>query len=126
MASKALLPRALAHWPHDALRPTAQLGAVLSTRLLPQTPSTDTTSSTAAAVAAASEQESNAILSLLTDKFARRYALPPPAESRSGGIMAPRSNPEYYRALVRDLDELPSRTWAQRLRIRLGGMFRWS
>lgn len=44
----------------------------------------------------------------------------------SGGIMKPRSNPEYYEALMRDLEEVPTRTWAQRMGLKLKGMIRWS
>lgn len=118
MVSKDVLRRAVAHWPHDALRPTAQLGAVLAGRLHEQT--------TSKASKALSEQESNAVLSLLTNKFAHKYALPPQGESLSGGIMTPRSNPGYYKALLKDLEEIPDRTWLQKLGIRLRGLIRLS
>lgn len=40
--------------------------------------------------------------------------------------MKPRSNPEYYEALMRDLEEVPTRTWTQRMGLKLKGMIRWS
>ncbi|KAJ4388214.1 hypothetical protein N0V93_008821 [Gnomoniopsis smithogilvyi] len=111
MASKEALRKALLTWPTDPLRPTAQLGAVLNSRL---------SSSTLPAA------QQNASLGLLANKFSTKYALPAPEESMSGGIMMPRSNPEYYKALMRDLEEVPTRTWAQRLGLKLKGMIRWS
>lgn len=71
-------------------------------------------------------QQANAALNLLTNKFARAHALPPPGESHCGGILTPRSNPGYYEALVRDLDEVPSRTWLQQVGIKLRGLIRLS
>ncbi|CAN8104674.1 unnamed protein product [Discula destructiva] len=124
MSSKEILRRALPHWPHDALRPTAQLGSVLQARLQQQPPSS---SSPSIAVKPFTDQENNAILSLLTNKFAHKYAVPARREdSMSGGTMTPRSNPEYYKILMQDLEEVPSRTWLQRMGIKLKGFVRMS
>ncbi|KAJ4404112.1 hypothetical protein N0V82_010547 [Gnomoniopsis sp. IMI 355080] len=116
MASKEALRKALSTWPTDPLRPTAQLGAVLTSRL---------SSSSGQSFPPAQQ---NASLGLLTNKFATKYALRtgPDHGSMSGGIMTPRSNPGYYEALVRDLEEVPSRTWTQRMALKLKGMIRWS
>lgn len=113
LSLQALVRKALARWPPDPLRPTAQLGTVLAARLPTAPPA-----------------QQNAALGLLANKFSARYALRADqsltGSGSGGGIMAPRSNPGYYQALMRDLDELPDRTWAQRLALRLKGMVRWS
>lgn len=108
------LRKALSTWPTDPLRPTAQLGAVLTSRLSSEH--------------SFPPAQQNASLGLLANKFATKYALPTTTAegSMSGGIMTPRSNPGYYEALVRDLEEVPSRTWAQRIALKLKGMIRWS
>lgn len=62
---------------------------------------------------------------LLAGRFQARYA-PDPTRSASGGLMTPRGCPGYYEALVRDLDQVPTRSWAGKLAIRLKGMIRWS
>lgn len=85
----------------------------------PQPPSPSPSSSAPAA------QQQNAALGLLTDKFRAKYALSAET-SASGGILTPRSNPGYYQALMRDLEDVPNRTWAQRLGQRLKGMVRFS
>lgn len=40
--------------------------------------------------------------------------------------MRPRSNPGYYDALIKDLEEVPGRTWWEKIGIRFKGMFRWT
>lgn len=40
--------------------------------------------------------------------------------------MTPLSNPGYYKALAKDLEEIPSRTLIDRLVIRLQGFIRMS
>lgn len=40
--------------------------------------------------------------------------------------MHPASNPEYYNVLIKDLEELPTRTASQSWLIRLKGLFRFS
>lgn len=63
---------------------------------------------------------------LLDDAFARRYAVRPARSATGEGLMRPRGSPGYYEALIRDLEELPTRTWWDRVRIRAVGMFRWT
>lgn len=70
--------------------------------------------------------EINAIGGLLTNKFARKYALPDALDSKCGGIMTPRSNPGYYDALLKDLEQVPSRTLLDKVAIRLKGLIRMS
>lgn len=108
---------ALAAWPKDPLRPTAQLGEVLSARLSQEPPKFAATSTP--------PQQVNAILSLLSNRYAKRYALTP-EQSASGGMMRPRSNPGYYDALIKDLEEIPGRTWWGKMGIKVKGMFRWT
>lgn len=110
---------ALQRWPKDPLRPECQLQDVLSRRLLASSrfPGKDQDGDAPA-------RQVNALLSLLADRYAGRYAVDP-ADSRSGGLMAPRSNPTYYGDLMRDLEQAPTRTPLQRFGLKLKGMFRW-
>lgn len=64
------------------------------------------------------------MVSLLANRYTARYAVDT-VDSRSGGMLAPRSNPSYYGDLMRDLEQAPTRTWVQRVGLRLKGMFRW-
>lgn len=127
----------LSRWPADPLRPTAHLGTILSTRLS-QTPplfpgeagpstSSASTSPSPSPSASPTEQEDQvrAVAALLDDAFLRRYAFRP-ERSASGGLLTPRGNPGYYERLIDDLKAVPTRTWLDRVRIRLGGLLRVS
>ncbi|KAG8158234.1 hypothetical protein KVR01_011995 [Diaporthe batatas] len=127
MATKEALRRtytkALAAWPKDPLRPTCQLQDVLSRRLAGSNrfpgPDDNNTPETAAAA------QVNAVLSLLSNRYLTTYPADPTPDSATGGMLRPRSNPTYYDDLVRDLDAAPTRSWAQRVGLKLRGMFRW-
>ncbi|KKY34777.1 hypothetical protein UCDDA912_g05233 [Diaporthe ampelina] len=110
---------ALTHWPKDPLRPTCQLQDVLSKRLAESNkfPGPDGGKNPAAQV--------NALVSLLGNRYLSKYPTSPAPESATGGMLSPRSNPSYYEDLMRDLDAAPTRSWAQRVGLRLKGMFRW-
>lgn len=62
-------------------------------------------------------------MSLLADRYTTKYAVAG-EDSRTGGMLTPRSNPTYYEDLMRDLEEVPTRTWAQRMGLKMKGMFR--
>ncbi|KAK7745792.1 hypothetical protein SLS53_002509 [Cytospora paraplurivora] len=123
MASKEVLRKfylaALQRWPRDSLRPECQLQDVLSKRLLESSkfPSKNQDGNEPA-------RQVNALLSLLANRYATRYAVDA-ADSRSGGLMTPRSNPTYYGDLMKDLEQAPTRTRLQRFGLKLKGMFRW-
>lgn len=40
--------------------------------------------------------------------------------------MKPKSNPDYYQDLVKELEEAPNRTFLQRMGKKLGGMLRFT
>lgn len=66
----------------------------------------------------------NALVSLLANRYATAYPTSPAPESATGGMMTPRSNPTYYGDLMRDLEAAPTRSWGQRVVLKLRGMFR--
>lgn len=123
MASKEALRKtylaALQRWPKDPLRPECQLQGVLSKRLAESSkyPGKNQDGGHPA-------RQVNALVSLLTNRYMAKYAVAG-EDSRSGGMMTPRSNPTYYGDLMRDLEEVPTRTWAQRAGLKMKGMFRW-
>lgn len=125
----------LSRWPADPLRPTAHLGTILAARLsaAPPPPPTKTTSPSSSpsptppSAATITPAQVRATAALLDDAFAKAYALRPDRSvTGAKGLMRPRSNPEYYEVLMRDLEEVPTRTWWGRMKIRVGGMFRWT
>ncbi|KAL1849861.1 hypothetical protein Daus18300_013118 [Diaporthe australafricana] len=112
---------ALHHWPKDALRPECQLQDVLSKRLAESNKFPGRDNSNTAADPA---KQVNALVSLLANRYAAAYPTAPAPESATGGMMAPRSNPTYYGDLMRDLEAAPTRSWGQRVALKLRGMFR--
>jgi hypothetical protein len=48
-----------------------------------------------------------------------QYRAPP-------SIFEPKSNPTYYKDLLKELEEAPNRSWLGRIAKRLGGMIRFS
>ncbi|KAH6844665.1 hypothetical protein B0I37DRAFT_416258 [Chaetomium sp. MPI-CAGE-AT-0009] len=107
---------ALSRWPKDPLRPECQLQDVLAKRL---------EKGRLAPVTAGATQEqadlkqANALYSLLEDRYKNKYR---PATM----IFEPKSNPTYYKDLVKELEEAPTRSWLDRLWKRLGGIVRLS
>ncbi|KUI63005.1 hypothetical protein VP1G_10126 [Cytospora mali] len=123
MASKEALRKtylsALQRWPKDPLRPECQLQGVLSKRLAESSKYPGQHQDGAHPAG-----QVNALVSLLSNRYSSRYAVGG-ADSKSGGMLAPRSNPTYYGDLMRDLEQVPTRTWAQKVGLRMKGMFRW-
>ncbi|KAH6649492.1 hypothetical protein F5144DRAFT_616644 [Chaetomium tenue] len=110
---------ALARWPKDPLRPECQLQDVLAKRL---------EKGKLAPVTAGAKQEqadvkqANALYSLLEDRYKNKANL---AQYRPAAkIFEPQSNPTYYKDLVKELEEAPTRSWLQRLGKRLSGIVR--
>ncbi|KAK4160501.1 cytochrome B pre-mRNA-processing protein 6 [Cladorrhinum sp. PSN259] len=109
---------ALQRWPKDPLRPECQLQDVLAKRLEKGTiaPSSAIKGVTKTQ---AELKQANALYSLLEDRYKNKYRT-------SAGVLEPKSNPTYYKDLVKELEEAPSRTFLQRLSKKLSGMIRFS
>ncbi|KAJ4288343.1 hypothetical protein N0V88_007381 [Collariella sp. IMI 366227] len=106
----------LNRWPKDVLRPDCQLQNVLAKRLQSGVlaPKTAGVSQELADL-----RQVNALYSLLEDRYKNKH--------RAGdSIFEPKSNPTYYKDLIKELEEVPNRTWLQRLKKRLGGIIRFS
>ncbi|EGY19230.1 uncharacterized protein VDAG_09564 [Verticillium dahliae VdLs.17] len=115
-ASQALkhYQRALATWPKDELRPQVQFAEFLKRGV-------EKRLAAGAATPAAEQKELaqvNALYSLAEDRYAKRFPLGPK-------ISKPQSQPTYFKDLLRELEEAPSRTWLQSMSKRLSGIFRW-
>ncbi|EAQ91944.1 hypothetical protein CHGG_00179 [Chaetomium globosum CBS 148.51] len=123
---------ALARWPKDPLRPECQLQDILAKRL---------EKGKLAPVTAGAKQEqadikqANALYSLLEDRYKNKVcafwhlqgtcAEANLAQYRPAAkIFEPQSNPTYYKDLVKELEEAPTRSWLQRLGKRLSGIVR--
>ncbi|KAK4153440.1 hypothetical protein C8A00DRAFT_43623 [Chaetomidium leptoderma] len=107
---------ALTRWPKDALRPECQLQDVLAKRLEKGRLAPVTNGATQQQ---ADLKQANALYSLLEDRYRNKYRAAPT-------ILEPKSNPTYYKDLVKELEEAPNRTWLQRLTKRLSGMVRFA
>ncbi|KAI1101141.1 hypothetical protein F4804DRAFT_316869 [Jackrogersella minutella] len=101
------LLRALSQWPKDTLRPQVQFQDVMRKRF-------EQTSKL-------SEQDSlkqaNALYSLLENRYSKKYRI-------AGTLLQPKSQPTYFRDLVKELEEAPSRSYVDRLWLRLKGAVR--
>ncbi|KAK4118661.1 hypothetical protein N657DRAFT_667088 [Parathielavia appendiculata] len=106
----------LTRWPKDVLRPECQLQDVLAKRQemghLASTPKGLTQEQ-------ADLKQANALYSLLEDRYKNKYRAPP-------SMFEPKSNPTYYKDLVKELEEAPHRSWLGRLAKRLSGMVRFA
>ncbi|KAK1766605.1 hypothetical protein QBC33DRAFT_493656 [Phialemonium atrogriseum] len=109
--------RVLAQWPKDRLRPESQLQDVLTKRIDKQFAERKAGSAAGLLSEEAELKQVNAMYSLLEDRYKTKYRI-------LGQLMEPRSNPAYYNALMTELEEVPTRTWYQRIANRLGGMIR--
>ncbi|KAL2023274.1 hypothetical protein VTK56DRAFT_3012 [Thermocarpiscus australiensis] len=107
---------ALLRWPKDPLRPECQLQDVLAKRL-------EKGQLAPSAKGVTQEQadlkQANALYSLLEDRYKNKYRAAPQ-------LFEPKSNPTYYKDLVKELEEAPNRTWLGRLAKRLSGIIRLS
>ncbi|GAB7361270.1 hypothetical protein MBLNU230_g1330t1 [Neophaeotheca triangularis] len=100
-------------WPTDRLRPEVQFKKLLRDRIqnAPTRP--------AGTQGSDESVEVNAAYRLLDNGLTKQHTLPPQ-------MMAPASNPTYYKELSKELDEVPDRTWWGGFKKRLGNMVRWS
>ncbi|OJJ97966.1 hypothetical protein ASPACDRAFT_122791 [Aspergillus aculeatus ATCC 16872] len=124
-STTARINHLLTHWPKDKVRPASvSIHAYLQSRLpqpQPQSPSSPSSSSSSSAQTTPkpglSKANLDALTSLLDDRYARRYPLPP-------RLRHPASNPQHYENVIREFDEAPDRDWLGRLRKKVVGMLR--
>ncbi|KAF7122168.1 hypothetical protein CNMCM5793_000125 [Aspergillus hiratsukae] len=105
----------LKHWPTDAVRPAS---VSVQTYLQSRLPSTQPQQQPSPKVEI-SEASLNALSSLLEDRYARRYPLPPK-------LRRPASNPDHYDNVVKEFEEAPGRDFWGRVGKRLRGLFRFT
>ncbi|KAG2027434.1 hypothetical protein GB937_001177 [Aspergillus fischeri] len=105
----------LKHWPTDPVRPASvSVQTYLQSRLQPTQPQQAQPSKVEI-----SEASLNALSSLLEDRYARRYPLPPK-------LRRPASNPDHYDNVVKEFEEAPGRDFWGRMGKRLRGLFRFT
>ncbi|KAI1645015.1 uncharacterized protein F4817DRAFT_345337 [Daldinia loculata] len=99
--------RALGQWPKDTLRPQIQFQDVLRKRF--------------ESSSGMSEQDqlkqANALYSLLDNRYKKTYPI-------TGSLLRPRSKPTYFTDLVKELEEAPTRSYLDRLWLRVKGIVR--
>ncbi|GAO17998.1 hypothetical protein UVI_02060200 [Ustilaginoidea virens] len=61
--------------------------------------------------------KARALQFLVQNKYKDRFKL-------KGPMLEPKSQPTYFKDLVREIEEAPKRTWLERLGKRLSGMIR--
>lgn len=132
--------RALSLWPKDRLRPDCQLQDVLLRRVnktfLPTpafSPETGEEVDAPAIDEARELEQVNALYSLLDGRYAGKVSqrrgergmradeIKYPPQSK---LMKPTSNPEHYTNLLAELEAAPERSAWERIKNRLGGIFR--
>ncbi|KAH0263371.1 hypothetical protein KCU91_g12768, partial [Aureobasidium melanogenum] len=114
--------RILSQWPVDRLRPEISFQSVLKKRLEAAPVATINEANTARTQAPKPRNEAreiNALYSLLENRYSSAYPL-------SNAMMHPASAPDHYTTLVKELDEVPDRTFFQRVASRFRGMIRLS
>ncbi|KAI0157128.1 hypothetical protein GGR52DRAFT_565405 [Hypoxylon sp. FL1284] len=99
--------RALSQWPTDTLRPQVQFQDVLRKHF--------------EASSSLSEEEqlkqANALYSLLDNRYKKKYPI-------TGTLLRPKSHPTYFTDLIKELEEAPSRSYIDRLLLRIKGVVR--
>ncbi|KAL5598309.1 hypothetical protein BROUX41_003632 [Berkeleyomyces rouxiae] len=106
--------RALGLWPKDVLRPECQFQDVMKRSIDKRF---EAAVSSGVIDEATEMKQVNALYSLLEDRYRVRYPL-------VGRILEPRSQPTYYADLLREIDEVPTRSWFTRFVTRWAGAFR--
>ncbi|KAF4216581.1 hypothetical protein CNMCM8980_010223 [Aspergillus fumigatiaffinis] len=92
----------LKHWPTDAVRPASvSVQTYLQSRVQPTQPQqAQSQQAQPSPKTEISEASLNALSSLLEDRYARRYPLPPK-------LRRPATNPDHYDNVVKDIPRLP-------------------
>ncbi|KKA26014.1 hypothetical protein TD95_002717 [Thielaviopsis punctulata] len=102
--------RALGLWPKDVLRPECQFQDALQRAVARR-------SAAGPLDEAAEMKQVNALYSLLEDRYKTRYPL-------VGRILEPKSQPTYFADLLREIEEVPTRSWFTKFVNRWSGAFR--
>ncbi|KAI0880872.1 uncharacterized protein GGS22DRAFT_192707 [Annulohypoxylon maeteangense] len=106
VSASRLILRALSQWPKDTLRPQIQLQDVLRKRFeQSELPDHEQV------------KQANALYSLMHDRYKNKYPI-------NGSLLNPKSHPNYFTDLVKELEEAPSRSYFERLWLRLKGVVR--
>ncbi|KAH8895913.1 hypothetical protein GQ53DRAFT_819872 [Thozetella sp. PMI_491] len=111
--------RVVSRWPKDPLRPDRQLQDVLTKRLESGNFAPGTEALGETAKQEANLRQANAAFGLLDNRYKSRHRISP-------HLLKPTSNPDYYTALLREIDEAPKRSWIDRMAKKFGGMIRLS
>ncbi|KAI4729973.1 hypothetical protein E4T49_02185 [Aureobasidium sp. EXF-10728] len=114
--------RILSKWPVDRLRPEISFQSVLKKRLEAAPVAHLNEANTARTQPPKPRDEArevNALYSLLENRYSTAYPL-------SNAMMHPASAPAHYTTLVKELNEVPDRTFFQRIASRFKGMIRLS
>ncbi|KAI2634427.1 hypothetical protein GGS21DRAFT_517754 [Xylaria nigripes] len=108
ISARHLILRALSQWPKDTIRPEVQFQKILQKRF--EEPNQNLSEG---------EQlkQANALYSLLDNRYKKAYPI-------TGSLLQPKSNPTYFTDLLRELEEAPSRSFLDRLLLRLKGIVR--
>ncbi|KAH1903508.1 hypothetical protein KXW02_006873 [Aspergillus fumigatus] len=110
----------LKHWPTDPVRPASvSVKTYLQSRLQPTQSQQAQPQQAQPSKVEISEASLNALSSLLEDRYARRYPLPPK-------LRRPASNPDHYDNVVKEFEEAPGRDFWGRMGKRLRGLFRFT
>ncbi|KAI1367605.1 hypothetical protein F5Y08DRAFT_297791 [Xylaria arbuscula] len=108
MRGQGHILRALSQWPKDTIRPEVQFQVVLQKRF--EQPKLELSED---------EQlkQANALYSLLDNRYKKTYPI-------TGSLLQPKSNPTYFTDLIKELEEAPTRSYFQRLWLRVKGIVR--
>ncbi|GFF53714.1 hypothetical protein IFM51744_08178 [Aspergillus udagawae] len=110
----------LKHWPADRVRPASvSVQNYLQSHLPTTQPQQAQPQQAPPSKTEISEASLNALSSLLEDRYARRYPLPPK-------LRRPAANPDHYDNVVKEFEEAPGRDFWGRVGKRLGGLFRFT
>ncbi|PBP19713.1 hypothetical protein BUE80_DR009437, partial [Diplocarpon rosae] len=118
--------RALSRWPKDELRPECQLSDAVRRRVeqrfLPASSETAPKAGQRIAGSPIDEklelEQANALYSLLENRYSRKYPI-------AGSLMMPKSNPNHYTNLIKELSEAPKSSWLERTVKRWKGFLRF-
>ncbi|EKD15076.1 hypothetical protein MBM_06837 [Drepanopeziza brunnea f. sp. 'multigermtubi' MB_m1] len=64
-------------------------------------------------------EQANALYSLLENRYSRKYPI-------TGALMKPKSNPNHYTNLIKELEEAPRSGWMERTMKRWKGFLRFN
>lgn len=102
-------------WPADPVRPASVSVQAYLESCLPLQGSKDG----AVPKARISQASLDAMFGLLRNRYLQRYPLP-------AKLRRPASNPDYYENVMREFQEAPNRSFMEKIKKRLAGMFRLS